>query len=87
MGLDIRNNKPPVIFEFLLRSLSKDIDPNERLGDYEEIYNLKITESGKIYGKSWYLLQICRLFKNIIIYSISRSVIMFNNYLKIALRN
>ncbi len=79
--------KPPGIFELILKFLVNGTEPGEMLGDYEEIYKMKVAESGRLAGYTWYLIQIFRLLKTIIHYSVYRSVLMFRNYLKIALRN
>ena len=63
---------------------------NERealIGDFDEIYLEKIGEKGKFIAFLWYWGQIFLLFPSSLKESIYWSVLMFRNYLKIALRN
>ncbi len=63
---------------------------NEReslVGDFDEIFQEKIKEKGKLVALIWYWSQVLLLIPSSLKESIYWSVLMFRNYLKIALRN
>jgi len=78
--------KPPRIAEYILSLLLSDRELY-RLGDYEEIFQHIAENESKMKAYQWYwshtILSIPELIKNKIYWSIT----MFDNYLKIAIRN
>ena len=81
------SHKIPKIFGWLLNLVTEESDKSHLNGDYEEIYVLLQKNEGKITAYLWIFRQI---FKSSILYfsnSIIWSIIMFKNYLKVALRN
>ncbi|MCP4726926.1 MAG: FtsX-like permease family protein, partial [bacterium] len=81
------NKKPPKIAEWLLNRTSKVDDPAGLAGDFEEIYKEISAEKGKFKAWLWYWFQVFISIFPLIRSSISGSIAMFNNYLKIAYRN
>ncbi len=82
-----RKNKPPVIAEKILRYLSLYNTKHSVLGDFEETFTQINKEDGVIKAQLWYwkcLLKTVYDHSKIISYW---SIMMFNNYFKIALRN
>jgi ABC-type antimicrobial peptide transport system permease subunit len=63
---------------------------NEReslVGDFDEIFREKIKENGRLIASIWYWSQVILILPSSLKESIYWSVLMFRNYLKIALRN
>ncbi len=83
----MRNNKPSYISEFIISYLGNKQDKTAILGDLEEEYNDLFQRRGSIRAKLWLWKLILVSFPSFIKDRISRSVIMYKNYLKIALRN
>ncbi|MFC1555838.1 ABC transporter permease [candidate division KSB1 bacterium] len=78
---------PPRFAEKLLRILIHTGNRQYLLGDMEEVYPQVINERGKMYALLWYWYQAVIPLPDFIITHIYWSFAMFNNYLKIALRN
>lgn len=78
--------KIPKMAEWVIRFSQKDWDETKR-GDYEEIFGEFSDESGIIRGKLRFFFYILRSFVPSLRNSISWRIMMFHNYLKIALRN
>ncbi len=85
--MSINKYTPPKTAAFILKLISKPGESFGSIGDFEELFNEKIKQMGIFKAKLWYWSQIFRsaprLFRN----NTSWSLIMFRNYLKIALRN
>jgi len=56
-------------------------------GDIEELYNLQLEEKGRFKANLWFWLQILRTIPAYFRDSIYWNAVMFNNYLKITIRN
>jgi len=79
--------KPPIFAQFLLKYILKKEDRFHRLGDFEEVFqNIRETEK-YILDWKWYWRQVIRSIPTLIIHTVYWSFTMFNNYIKIALRN
>lgn len=81
------NTKPPKIAEWILYLLVRSGNRQTLIGDLEEEYHYICDERGKWRANLWYIRQIFIPFINFIRSHIFWSVVMFNNYLKTALRN
>ncbi|MFC1724745.1 FtsX-like permease family protein [candidate division KSB1 bacterium] len=73
--------------EKLLKRILPEGESESIAGDYEELYQDLSQKKGIFYSTLWYWLQIIKSFWVGITVSIHWSVIMFNNYFKIMLRN
>ncbi len=80
-------NKPHSIGHRLLILFSSKEERIEILGDFEEGYELKLQEKGRISAFFWYWLQIMLLIPITIKNRTYWSLMMFKNYLKTAFRN
>jgi len=78
---------PPRIAEKLLSLLLQETERRTLLGDYEELYKDLAQRRGGLIANLWYILQIVLTIPTVIWDSTKWSVIMIQNYLKIALRN
>jgi putative ABC transport system permease protein len=78
---------PPRLAQAVLRRFLPLEDAAERIGDFEEDFNRRAARKGEEAARLWYFGQAAKvipvLFKN----SICGSMMMFNNYLKVAFRN
>jgi len=81
------NLKPPRVAESLLKYFFKKEDRCHRLGDFEEVFQNIIQESGWLEASRWYWMQMIRSLPNLFKNSVYWSLAMFRNYLKISLRN
>ena len=82
-----RKIKPPIIAEFFLRLFLNKESSTHRLGDFEEIYLHIAEKSGRFAAWQYYWFQVVRSAPMLIFNSIYLGGAMFNNYLKITLRN
>jgi putative ABC transport system permease protein len=80
-------SKPPKLGELLLKVFCPKEEKREMLGDFEEMYNAKIAESGKRKSSLWYFLQIFQLIRSRSELSLYWSFAIFKNYLTIVFRN
>lgn len=80
-------NKPPIFAEKILRFMLSSSEREGFSGDFEEIYNDYLEESGKTRAWLWYWGQIQEYFPRFIINLVFWEFNMFKNYLKIAFRN
>ncbi|MCP4724708.1 MAG: ABC transporter permease, partial [bacterium] len=71
----------------LLRAMTQQEDASSMSGDLEEVYFDLLHQKGYLKAGLWFWGQVLRSLRTVIWYSIYRSLIMFGNYLKIALRN
>ena len=81
------HKRPPRWGERLFRFFYPGDDCQERLGDFEELYNYQVQRKGKLRAVFWYYLQIIRILHSESELSLYWRFIMFRNYLIIALRN
>ena len=81
------SHHPPRLAHKVLRQLVLEEEVYEKLGDFEEGFRFMLRAKGPRAARAWYRMQILRLIpgtlKNVIYWSLA----MFNNYLKITLRN
>jgi len=77
--------RPPKLAKFLLKVLACRRD-RAYLGDVEELYRLKIENSGLDSADRWYRREALHSLPKFIIESIRWRIIMFKNYLKTAVR-
>ncbi len=79
--------RPPKILVYILERIIQPKDRESLPGDFAEIYNVISDRSGRISAFFWYLFQVAKLMPSFYSNSILWSIIMFENYLKIAFRN
>ncbi len=85
--LDRKNSKPPKWAKIFCKIM---LPPEVRAGglqDFEQTFKRISDEKGRFAASSWYWTQIFQMLPSFIINIIVWNVIMFKNYLKIALRN
>jgi len=79
--------QPPRLAKYLLWCCLFEDEVYEKMGDFEEGFYYKIKEKSLLAARFWYCRQVLRYlpsyFKNIFIWSL----VMFKNYIKIAVRN
>ena len=80
------NTKPPKIAELIIRLLVRSGNRQDLLGDLHEEYQNICSEQGVFRAKLWYIGQIFIPFFNFIRSHIMWNIVMFKNYLLIALR-
>jgi len=78
---------PPSIPRFLLCLIRNKKNHESLIGDYEEIFHYFGTTYGYAKARIWYWGQVFKALPFFISNSIRWRLVMFNNYLKIALRN
>lgn len=86
VGIEM-NRKPAKFARWILFLLVRSGNRETLIGDLEEEYDYISEEHGKFRADLWYLRQIFIPLNNFIRSHILWSVIMLNNYLKVALRN
>ncbi|MFC1492696.1 ABC transporter permease [candidate division KSB1 bacterium] len=79
--------KPLAIFEWLIKRTDHLENKYAVAGDFEEIFKDIAARKGKFTAHSWYFYQVLRSLPVFIINYLIRTKAMFNNYLKIAVRN
>ena len=82
-----RHNTPPRLAAWLLERLRPHGDRDIVLGDFEEEYNYLRTRYGAGYARRWYARQVLFSLPGFLTQLLTWSVIMLQNYLKIAFRN
>ncbi len=82
-----RSHNPPVIAENILKRLFPDGNEHTPLGDFEEVYFVIRNEKSALKADLWYWMQLLLSMKSYIAGIILWNMLMFNNYLKTALRN
>jgi len=80
-------NKPPRLIQWILKNNLPDNEKRYLIGGIEEKYLRKITENGRIPALFWYLKETMCTLPYLILDNLSGSRSMFQNYLKIGLRN
>jgi ABC-type antimicrobial peptide transport system permease subunit len=81
------STKPPRWGETLLKIFCPQEEHREILGDFEELYNLKVAKKGKLRACFWYLLQIFQLIRSGSELSFYWNFAIFRNYLTVVFRN
>jgi putative ABC transport system permease protein len=82
-----KNRRPPRLAQWLL-SLMYEYDQSfSSLGDFEEFHNHMARQEGKCKANRWYWSQVLRSFPSYLLLIIKWRIVMFGNYLKIAVRN
>jgi len=79
--------KPPYFLEQLLRSLLPRYLGDTALGDFEEEYDLIAKSKGHRHAHLWYFIQILKSIPPFLGDAIKWGIVMFQNYMKVALRN
>jgi ABC-type antimicrobial peptide transport system permease subunit len=79
--------RPPRLAEWLLGRMVKTGEEFSAKGDFEEEFAAIAEESGRFFAAAWYWLQVLIYLPSFFKTSIYWSLIMFKNYLKVALRN
>ncbi len=79
--------KPPGIAEWIIERLSRPGEDFSIAGDLREDFEDLAAEKGLAYARTWYWLQLLKSLPGFFKNSITWSVIMIRNYLKIAVRN
>ncbi|MGD8779724.1 MAG: ABC transporter permease [Ignavibacteria bacterium] len=82
-----KNYKPPFIAEFLMKFFFPDCGKFTTLGDLQELYNYKVKTKGKLKANWWYRKEVINSIVPFLMNSILWSINMFQNYMKISLRN
>jgi len=77
---------PPRLPRWLLQHCLPEWERPYLSGDFDEIYNSIRTEKGRAAADLWYWGQLVQSLPSILFQPITWSLIMFNNYLKIAMR-
>ncbi len=78
---------PPRMFKKILRYLSNSREQASLVGDTEEEYNEIASVRGSRRADNWYRMQVLKSTPVFFQSTIYWSIVMFKNYLKIALRN
>ena len=79
--------KPPLFASCILEKMLIYTIRNAALGDFTEQYIRIRNKKGRFIAWTWYWIQIIQITPPFIIHTIIWSAVMFNNYLKTALRN
>ena len=85
--MDRHTKKPPVVASWILRHVLPDHIGPDGLGDYEEMYNLKISDKGFIKARLWYWTQILISLPPFFIETSKWNIAMLKSYFKIAVRH
>ncbi|MFC1564709.1 ABC transporter permease [candidate division KSB1 bacterium] len=79
--------KQPSVARWILGRFRDRIRHESLIGDFDEIYDLKLNSNGRMKASLWYWFQVLKAIPAFINLSFYRSIIMFRNYLKLSLRN
>jgi len=79
--------KPPRFASMILERMLVYTIRKTALGDFTEQYIWICNEKGRFIAWIWYWVQILQITPHFIIHTILWSIVMFNNYVKTALRN
>ncbi len=80
-------NRPPKFGEWLITKILRPVEPQEFLGDLEELYHFRTKSYSLLKSIGWFYLQVFRMLGTECYLKIYRSLAMFRNYIKIAIRN
>lgn len=83
----LRHHQPPRLAECLLGWLLRDETWQTPLGDFEEYFNALVETDGLRYARRWYWGQVLRLLPDRCYEKAYWVLVMWKNYLKIAVRN
>ncbi|MFC1553263.1 ABC transporter permease [candidate division KSB1 bacterium] len=79
--------KPFFLAEWILESITDTNIRYSAMGDFFEAFNFYYENKGRLYAHSWFWIQIIRSFPRFIYDTIFWSIVMFKNYILVALRN
>lgn len=82
-----RRSGPPKIAEWIVYLLSRSGNRQSLLGDLEEGYHFTSKKEGRMRANYWYIGQAFFPFIQFIRGRVIWNLVMFKNYLKVALRN
>jgi putative ABC transport system permease protein len=82
-----RTNRPPKVAEWILRRIYPDKGEFTSVGDFREEYDEVYQSESFFKANLWYWKQIAKSLPSFIRNKIHWSLIMINNYLKVAFRN
>lgn len=85
--MTVRKIKPPLIGKWLLSFFLNYRHPQTVLADFEEVYHEIARTRGVFTARLWYWFQVALTIPSFVNNSFYWSIAMFENYLKIALRN
>ena len=85
--MDKRILTTPKTADFILKLFIKEDPFSERTGDLQEIFPVQVRECGLTRARIWYMFQILFILLSFFKTQTEWGVIMFRNYLKVALRN
>jgi len=78
--------KPPLLADWILKIILPQQDSEYLLGDFQEIFIKKMEKNGRLKATIWYWYQVLRNTPGFVKYFFYGRAIMFQNYLKITLR-
>jgi putative ABC transport system permease protein len=79
--------KRPKIAVFLMKCLLLSYESEEKIGDFDEVFLREARNKGLFRARSWYWKQVFFAISAFLPNLLYWSVVMFKNYLKIALRS
>jgi len=79
--------KPPKIAEMILNRIALPDENFSVVGDLEEEYNEVLNKRGSLFSRCWYYIQVIKALFPFLHYFIFWRLVMFRNYMKVALRN
>lgn len=79
--------KPPRPAEWLLDRMAKAGEEFSAKGDFQEEFSTILEDRGRLRAGAWYVFQVLIYLPSYLKTSVYWSLIMFRNYLKVALRN
>lgn len=82
-----RENRPPRVAEWLLSMMDGYDCHYSSCGDFKEMFNHMCKNEGRARARRWYWFQVLMSFWPYFIYSFNWRLMMFKNYLKIAVRH
>jgi putative ABC transport system permease protein len=82
-----KNVRPPRLAEWLLGRIAKTGEEFSAKGDFEEEFSGIFEEGGRFHAVVWYIIQVMIYLPSFFKTSAYWSLVMFKNYLKVALRN
>ncbi|MCP4727895.1 MAG: FtsX-like permease family protein, partial [bacterium] len=82
-----KNYRPPIIAEYLLRSIAKYEDEISLIGDFEEEFVHHAQNTGLFKARFWYWFNTMNSIPKFAKHAVRRGFTMLVNYMKIAVRN
>lgn len=77
----------PKTVDFILKLFIKEDPFSERTGDLQEIFPIQVRDCGLTRARIWYVIQVFSFLLSFFVTQTQWGIIMFKNYLKVALRN